>query len=119
MPLIGRAISRPPTFDHQANSFDVTVDLLLLDQDCAFVKEGDQITGIVCVNNLLGEFNSATPSEMTVAEFAEPLVSINECEHKSKAANLMKENNVEHIAVTNRNGDFVGIASAKLLKAES
>ena len=115
MPFTGKVAVGAPTFDHQTDSYDVTVDLIVLGLDYAFLKKDDQIIGIVCVDNLLEEFNSAAK----VAEFMEPLISISEYEHKLKAAQLMRENKVEHIAVTNRAGDFVGIASFKQLKTES
>ena len=119
MPFIGKVAVGAPTFDHQTDSYDVTVDLIVLGLDYAFLKKDDQIIGIVCVDSLLEEFNSAANSEAKVAEFMEPLISISEYEHKLKTAQLMRENKVEHIAVTNRAGDFVGIASFKQLKTES
>lgn len=113
MPFLARVISPALIFDHQAKPYDVAVDLVLLDQDCAFVKKDDQIIGIVCLDNLHEEFISAVASEDKVAEFIEPLFSINEYKHSSIAMELMLMKNIEHIGVTNGGGDFVGIASLK------
>ncbi len=113
MPYIGRVASPAPTLDHQTSSFDATEELILLGQDHAFVKVDDRVIGIICLDNLLEKYKSGDISETTVAEFVEPLVFIKEFEHRTKATQLMLTHNAEHIAVTNRVGDFVGIASLK------
>ena len=64
----------------------------------------------------LEEYKSGDISETSVADFVEPLFFVKEYELRSKAVELMLTNDIEHIAVTNRAGDFVGIASLKQLK---
>jgi predicted transcriptional regulator len=118
MASIGDIATSAPTLDHQTDTFDAIKELIILGEDYAFVKKNDQIIGIVCVDNLLDEYNSATICEVNVEKFAEPLLYINEDENELKAAQLILENNVKHIAVTNQVGDFVGIVSFKQLKAE-
>ncbi len=118
MPFIGRVASPAPTLDHQVNSFDATEELILLGQDHAFVKKDDQVIGIVCLDNLLDEYKSGDISATSVAEFMEPLFFVKEYELRLKAVELMLINDIEHIAVTNGAGDFVGIASLKKLKNE-
>ena len=119
MPYIGEVASPAPTLDHQTSSFDATEELILLGQDHAFVKMNNRFIGIVCLDNLLEKYKSEDISETSVAEFVEPLIFAKEYECQTKATELMLTNNVEHIAVTNRAGDFVGIASLKQLEKES
>jgi len=69
MPFIGKVAVGAPTFDHQTDSYDVTVDLIVLGLDYAFVKKDDQIIGTVCVDKLLEEECSINNSETKVAEF--------------------------------------------------
>lgn len=116
MPFIGKVALPAPTIDHQRSTFDATEELILLGQDHAFVKKDDQVIGIVCLDNLLEEYKFGDISETSVAEFVEPLFFVQEYELRLKAAELMEENNVEHIAVTNKAGVFVGIATLNQLK---
>jgi predicted transcriptional regulator len=118
MPIIGRVARPAPTLDHQTNTFDATEELILLGQDRAFVKKGDRIVGIVCVDKLLEEYKSGDISENNLEEYVEPLFFLKEYEKRSKAMEVMLINNIEHIAVTNKAGDFVGIASLKQMKDE-
>jgi hypothetical protein len=46
----------------------------------------------------------------------EPLFFVKEYELRLKAMEVMLTNDIEHIAVTNKAGDFVGITSLKQLK---
>ena len=119
MSFIGEIAQPAPTLDHQANIFDATEELILIGQDHAFVKKDDRLIGIVCLDNLLEEYKSGDISETTVAEFMEPLFFIKEYELRLKAMEVMLINDIEHIAVTNRAGDFVGIASLGKVKNES
>ena len=41
MPFTGKVAVGAPTFDHQTDSYDVTVDLIVLGLDCAFLKKDD------------------------------------------------------------------------------
>ena len=82
------------------------------------MKKNEQVIGIVCLDSLLEEYKSGDISDTHVAEYLEPLFFVNEYEDRSLARSLMKENNVEHIAVTNQDGIFLGIASAKEFKEE-
>ena len=66
----------------------------------------------------LEEYKSGDISETSVADFVEPLFFVKEYELRSKAVEVMLKNDIEHIAVTNGAGDFVGIASLKKLKNE-
>ncbi len=118
MPFAGKIARPAPTLDHQISCFDATEELILLGQDHAFVKKDDRLVGIVCIDKLLEEYKSIDISEASVAEYLEPLFSVKEYELRSKAVELMLTNDIEHIAVTNRAGDFVGIASLKKLKNE-
>lgn len=119
MPYIGKIASPAPTLDHQTNTFDATEELILLSQDHAFVKKKDQIVGIVCVDNLLEEYKHGDISATSVAEFVEPLFFVNEYELRTKSLEVMVINNIEHIAVTNKAGEFVGIASIKQVANQS
>ncbi|MBC8554776.1 MAG: CBS domain-containing protein [Candidatus Brocadiales bacterium] len=119
MPYIGKISQAAPTINHQTSSFDATEELILLGKDHAFIKKDDRIIGIVCVDNLLEEYKSGDISTTTIEEFIEPLFFVNEYEYRSKAAEIMLVNNVEHIAVTNNAGEFVGIASLNHLKMEA
>ena len=78
MPFTGKVAVGAPAFDHQTDSYDVTVDLIVLGLDYAFLKKDDQIIGIVCVDNLLEEFNSAANSEAKVVlpEPGKPIIKI-------------------------------------------
>jgi signal-transduction protein with cAMP-binding, CBS, and nucleotidyltransferase domain len=116
MPFAGKIARPAPTLDHQISCFDATEELILLGQDHAFVKMDDRYLGIVCLDNLLEEYKYLDISNISVAEFLEPLFFVKEYELRSKAVELMLTNDIEHIAVTNRAGDFVGIASLKQLK---
>lgn len=118
MPFIGRVARPAPTIDHQTNTFDATEELILLGQDHAFIKRGDRFIGIISVDNLLEKYKSDDISETSVEEFVEPLFFLNEYERRSKAMEMMLINDIEHIAVTNKAGDFVGIASLKQMKDE-
>ncbi len=118
MSLIGEIAFPAPTLDQQTIAFDATEELILFGQDHAFVKRDDRFIGIICVDNLLEKYKSGDISATAVAEFVEPLFFLNEYEHRSKAAELMLTNNIEHIAVTNKVGGFVGIASLKQMKDE-
>jgi signal-transduction protein with cAMP-binding, CBS, and nucleotidyltransferase domain len=118
MPFIGSIASTGPTIDHQTNTFDATEELILLGQDHAFVNKEGQTIGIACLDHLLEKHKSSDISRLSIIEFMEPLFAIGEYEHESKAGNLMRENSVKHIAVTNRIGEFVGIVSAMQLKIE-
>ena len=90
--------------------------LFLLGQDYAFIKKDDRLVGIVCLDNLLKEYKSGDISATSVAEFMEPLFFVKEYELRLKAMEVMLTNDIEHIAVTNKAGDFVGITSLKQLK---
>ncbi len=57
----------------------------------------------------LEEYKSGDISETSVADFYEL---------RSKAVEVMLKNDIEHIAVTNGAGDFVGIASLQQVKNE-
>lgn len=118
MPFIGRVARPAPTLDHQTNTFDATEELILLGQDHAFIKKDGRFIGIICVDNLLEEYKSDDISETSVEEFLEPLFFLNEYVHRSKAMEMMLINDIEHIAVTNKADDFVGIASLKQMKDE-
>ena len=118
MPFIGKVAMPAPTIDHQTTTFDATEELVLLGQDHAFVRKNDKVIGIVCLDVLLEEYKSSDISETKVEEFVEPLFFIKEYESRSKATETMLINNIEHIAVTNNAGVFVGIASLKQLKTE-
>lgn len=119
MPFIGKVARPAPTLDHQTNTFDATEELILLGQDHAFIKKDGRFVGIICVDKLLEEYKSGDISATSVAEFIEPLFHIKEYEPRSKAVELMLINDIEHIAVTNKAGDFVGIASLEQAKIES
>ena len=116
MPFIGKIARPAPSFDHQVGTFDVTEELILIDEDHAFVKKEDQVVGIVCLDQLLEKYKSADISDTEIVIFAEPLFSVDEYEDKLKALGLMLDKNIEHIAVTNKAGVFVGIASMEQLK---
>ena len=117
MSIIGKIARPAPTLNHQDTTFDATEELILLGQDHAFVKKDDKIMGIVCLDNLLEEYKSGDISATSVAEFVE-LFFLKEYELRSKAMEVMLINDIEHIAVTNRAGDFVGIASLQQVKNE-
>ncbi len=118
MPFIGEIAFPAPTLDHQTNTFDATEELILLGQDHAFVKRDARFIGNVCVDILLEEYKSGDISATAVADFVKPLFFLNEYEHRSKAMEMMLINDIEHIAVTNKAGDFVGIVSLKQMKDE-
>ncbi len=114
-----RQVALPsPIFDYQTTIFDAIEYLIINDCEYAFIKKEEGMVGIVSLEKLVENYSSRDFPVATVIEYMEPLICINESAHKSKATNLMRENNVEHIAVTNRNGNFVGIASAKQLETE-
>ena len=113
MPFVGRTALPSPTLDHQMTTFDATVKLVVLGKDYAFVKKDDEYIGIVSLVNIMED-----GSDSKLMEFMEPLFFIKADEHELKATALMKENNVEHIAVTNQAGEIVGITSAKRLQEE-
>jgi len=119
MPFIGRVTSPAPYLDYQTTVFDVIEYLIVNDSDHAFITKEEKVVGIVSSEKLLEIYKSQDLNNASVAEYLSPLICINEKAHKSIAASLMKENNVEHIAVTNQNGNLVGIASAKQLETES
>jgi predicted transcriptional regulator len=107
-----------PTIDHQTKTFDATEELILLDQDYAFVKKDDQIIGIVCLDELLKEYQSGDEPEATIEKFINPYFRFSAYEKKSKEVNLIQENFTEPIAVTNKAGDILGLVSNKKLKIE-
>jgi len=112
MPII--EITLPaPTLDHQTDTFDAIEELILIGQEHAFVEKDGQILGIVCLDNLLEKYEPANISETKIAYYAEPLTIISEYQNKSQVGSLMRENNAEHIAVTKRTGDCMGIAALK------
>lgn len=115
MHYIGKVALPAPTLSHQLKAFDATEELILLGQDHAFVSKELNVIGIVCLDNLLEQYKSGDISETAVEEFIEPLFFVNEYEHRKNVAQFMREKEVEHIAVTNKAGNFVGIASAKQL----
>jgi predicted transcriptional regulator len=78
------------------------VKLITLGNDYAFVKRDDEYIGIVSLVNIMKD---GSVSKLT--EFMEPLFFIKADEQKLKTTVLMKENNVEHIAVTNQAEEFV------------
>jgi len=113
MPFVGEAALPSPTLDHQMTTFDATEKLIILGKDYAFVERDGEYIGIVSLVNIMED-----ASDSNLTEFMEPLFFVKADDHKLKAAALMQENNVEHIAVTNQAGEFVGITSAKRLQEE-
>jgi predicted transcriptional regulator len=103
------------TIDHQTKIFDATEELILLGQNYAFVKKGDQIIGIVFLDDLLKEYYAGDISETTIEKFINPSFRFNDYEEKSEEVNPIQENNVDHFAVTNKTGVLLGIVSNKKL----
>ncbi len=114
MPFIGEIASPSPALEHQMTTFDATMKLINLGKEYAFVKKDEQYIGIISLANILEDH-----SDSPLTEFMEPLFIVKADEHKHKAFTLMLEKNVEHIAVTNQAGEFVGITSAKKVQEES
>ena len=118
MPYVGKVALPSPTLNHDLSSFDATEELILLGMDYAFVKKDGQYVGIISLDNMLEKYKFEDIADLKIVEFMEPLFFVSEYEHKSKAIDLMLKNNVHHIAVTNKAGDFVGVASSTQLQEE-
>ena len=118
MIYIGNLSQPAPTIDHKQITFDAIEELVLLSQDHAFFRNKEKIIGVICLKNLLENYNSGDISDKNVEEYTVPLFSLNEYEQISKAKELMKKNSIGHIAVTNQTGNFVGIFSACQFKSE-
>ena len=117
MLYIGNIASPSPTLDHQTTLFEAVEYLIINDYNYAFIKNEEEIVGIISSENLLENYKSRELADATVTEYLEPLISINENEPITKAANLMSNNLVEQIAVKNQTGAFVGIACLSQITA--
>ena len=115
MPYIGKVALPAPTLDHKLKAFDATEELILIGQDHAFVAKGSDIIGILCLDHLLEQYKKADISGVNVEEFVEPIFYVNEYDYQRDVARFMNEKLIEHIAVKNKAGNFVGIASTKQL----
>lgn len=111
MIYIGNLAQPVPTIGYKQTAFDAIEQLVFLSQDHAFFKNEEKIIGVICLKNLLENYGSGDISDKSVAEFTAPLFPLNEYEQISKVKELMKENSIGHIAVTNQTGSFVGILS--------
>ncbi len=111
-PYIGKATSPAPALDHQTTLFEAIEHLIANDLDHAVVNKNGRVVGIVCLSKMMSEYSKffMDVSKTTVFELMEPVYYMNYTEHKIEAAQLMIDKDVEHIAVTNQAGKFLGVA---------
>ncbi len=115
MPIIERIVKSAPSIDYEATIFEAVEYLIQENKECAVVQRDDEIIGIVNLDNLLnlpyedGKDNSNTE----IFSVMEPAIFINAHDHLENAIKIMSKNDVEHLAVADSEGTFLGIISAK------
>ncbi len=83
-----------------------------------FVQHEDKMAGIIAVSQLLENYKSEDMSGSTIREYMEPLLTIKDSESEGQAAEIMAENDVDFMAVTNQNGVFLGVVSSSNLNSQ-
>jgi len=119
MTSIEKAALPTPTLDSKTIIFDAIEYLIINDCDYAFVQHEGEIVGIVAPGHLLENYKSQDLSGATIMEYMGPLLIIKGNESQTRAAEIMSENDVDYIAVTNQNGIFLGVAGSRKLNSSS
>ena len=101
--------------DHETTILNAIENMVIEGKEAAVVRHKGQIVGILDLEVLLNQAknDSLNISRTSVFLVMEPIIFMGSSEKKVRASKLMGDKDVEHIAVTNKDGVFIGIVSAK------
>lgn len=101
--------------DHDTSILDAIENMVIEGKDAAIVRHNDRIVGILDLEVLLSQSknDSLNISKTSVFLVMEPIIFMDSSAKKVRASKLMGDKDVEHIAVTNKDGVCIGVVSAK------
>ncbi len=112
MPFIAKFVKPAPSLDYQTTIYDAMEYLVLEQHEYALVKREGEIVGIINTDHLL-KLRDIDLSRATIFSIMEPAFFVDASEQSLIAGKVMKENDVEHIAVVDDKNNVLGIISGK------